>query len=112
MADWKEDGKQTGREVTKAIIQVDRMLQIALILPAAVFIGWLIGAGLDRLLHQHWIYIVGIFVGTGAGIMQVFRLLHELEKKMERSEAGKSAGGDGAEDQAGEGDGRIQREPK
>lgn len=108
MADWKQDGKQTGREVTRAIIQTDRMLQIALILPAAVFVGWLIGMGLDGWLHTQWIYIVGIFVGFGAGIMQILRMLREMEKKMD----GKRAAGDGTGDESGEGDGRIDEEPK
>lgn len=108
MVDWKQDGKQTGREVTKAIIQADRMLQIALILPASVFVGWLIGAGLDRWLGQHWIYIAGIFVGFGAGIGQIFRLLHEMESGV----GAKKTGSGQAEGQAGSGDGRIQKERK
>ena len=110
MADWKEDGKRTGHEVTKAIIQTDRMLQIALILPAAVFVGWLIGAGLDRWLHTHWIYMVGIFVGLGAGIVQILRLLREMEQKMDRNR--KQMGKDAAGDEAGAGDGRMDEEPK
>ena len=104
MADWKQDGKQTGREGTRAIIQTDRMLQIALILPAAVFVGWLIGMGLDEWLHTHWIYMVGIFVGLGAGIMQILRLLKEMEQKMTAKRA--------AGDETGGGDGRIDEEPK
>lgn len=112
MADWKEDGKQTGREVTRAIIQTDRMLQIALILPAAVFVGWLIGMGLDEWLHTQWIYIVGIFVGFGAGIMQILRMLREMEQKMDGKRGVQRAAGDGAGDESGGGDGRIDEEPR
>ncbi len=112
MADWKQDGKRTGREVTKAIIQTDRMLQIALILPAAVFVGWLLGAGLDRLLGQHWIYLVGIFVGIGAGFVQIFRLLHELENQMDRKKKASQAADEDVNGEAGAGDNRNQKEPR
>ncbi len=62
------------------LIKADHMLQIAFILPAAAFVGWLAGAGLDLWLHQHWIYIAGIMLGIAAGFVQLFRMLHELDR--------------------------------
>ena len=40
-----------------SIVRAERLMQIAFILPAAVVVGWLAGAGLDKWLHQHWIYL-------------------------------------------------------
>ena len=47
--------------------------EIAFILPAAVFIGWLIGYALDRWLHTHYLYIVGLLVGIAAGFVELIR---------------------------------------
>lgn len=107
MDEEKQDRKTTGREVTQSLVKADKMLQMAFMLPAAVFVGWLIGAGLDRWLHQHWIYLAGIFLGIGAGFVQVFQLMRELEGEIDgKKKAGDAAGEKGA------GDGRIHKEPK
>jgi len=58
-----------------SLIRAERLTQIAFILPAAVFIGWVLGVLLDKWLHQHWIYIVGIILGSVAGFIQIFRLV-------------------------------------
>jgi F0F1-type ATP synthase assembly protein I len=58
-----------------SLLRAEKLTQIAFILPVAVFIGWVLGAGLDKWLHQNWIYIVGILLGAAAGFMQIFRLV-------------------------------------
>jgi F0F1-type ATP synthase assembly protein I len=67
-----------------SIVRAERLMQIAFILPAAVVVGWLAGAGLDKWLHQHWIYLVGIILGCAAGFVQIFRLVQTNEKQMEK----------------------------
>jgi F0F1-type ATP synthase assembly protein I len=57
------------------LIRAEKMTQIAFILPAAVLVGWLSGAGLDKWLHTGWIYLVGIVLGVVAGFVQIFRLI-------------------------------------
>ncbi len=57
------------------LIRAERMTQIAFILPAAVLVGWMAGAGLDKWLHTRWLYVVGILVGVVAGFVQIFRLI-------------------------------------
>jgi ATP synthase protein I len=56
-----------------SLVQAERLMQIAFVLPAAVFIGWAAGALLDRWLHQHWIYIVGLLLGSVAGLVEAVR---------------------------------------
>ncbi|AXC14495.1 hypothetical protein ACPOL_5241 [Acidisarcina polymorpha] len=58
----------------KSLVQAERLVQIALVLPIAVLIGWFLGAMLDRWLHQHWITIVGIIFGMIAGMMEAVRM--------------------------------------
>ena len=60
---------------TQAIVKVEKLTQIAFALPVAAVVGWLAGAGLDKLLHQHWIWIVGLVLGVVAGFVQVFRMI-------------------------------------
>ncbi len=60
---------------TQAIVKAEKLTQIAFALPVAAVVGWLAGAGLDKLLHQHWIWIVGLIVGVVAGFVQVFRMI-------------------------------------
>ena len=59
----------------QAAVKAEKLTQIAFALPAAVLVGWLIGAGLDKLLHRHWIYIAGLVVGAIAGFIQIFRMI-------------------------------------
>ena len=62
------------------LIRAERMIQVAFILPTAVLVGWLAGAGMDKWLHQRWIYLVGIILGCVAGFVQIFRLVLGTEK--------------------------------
>jgi ATP synthase protein I len=64
------------------LIRAEKLTQIAFVLPVAVFIGWLLGAGLDKWLHQHWIYLVGIIFGSVAGFVQIFKLVSASGKNI------------------------------
>jgi len=57
-----------------AWVQAEKMMQIALMLPCAAFVGWLIGYGLDRWLHQTWIAMIGIVVGILSGLVGAIRM--------------------------------------
>jgi hypothetical protein len=57
-----------------AWVQAEKMMQIALTLPSAGFIGWLIGYGLDRWLHQTWMGTTGAIFGIIAGLVGVVRM--------------------------------------
>jgi len=56
-------------------LRAEKLTQIAFVLPVAVFVGWALGAALDKWLHQHWIYLAGIIFGSVAGFIQIFRLV-------------------------------------
>lgn len=53
--------------------QLGNYAQLAVVFPAATVIGWLIGVGLDRWLHTHWLYIVGLLLGIVAGFVELVR---------------------------------------
>jgi F0F1-type ATP synthase assembly protein I len=68
----------------KGLAQTERLIQIALVLPIAVLIGWFLGALLDRWLHQSWITIVGIILGMIAGMLEAVRMALSAGKARKR----------------------------
>jgi len=60
-------------------VQIARYSQLAMVLPAATLVGWLIGVGLDRWLHTKWLYLVGLIVGIAAGFIELIRTVMSSE---------------------------------
>ena len=58
----------------QALVQAEKLMQIAILLPSSAFIGWLAGAWADSRLHQSWIGIAGIVIGGISGLVYVIRL--------------------------------------
>ncbi len=54
-------------------VQAARYSQLAFVFPAALVVGWLAGAALDRWLHTTWLYLAGILLGIAAGFIQLIR---------------------------------------
>jgi ATP synthase protein I len=58
-----------------SLVEAEKMMQIAILLPSSAFVGWLIGSWLDKRLHQTWISLVGILFGGVSGLVYVVRLV-------------------------------------
>jgi F0F1-type ATP synthase assembly protein I len=56
---------------------VGRYLALLSTLPAAIFVGYEIGAWLDGKFATHYLSIVFVLVGTAAGFVPIF---HDLNK--------------------------------
>jgi F0F1-type ATP synthase assembly protein I len=64
------------------LAQVGHYLGLATILPACVFVGWLMGYGLDRWLGTGFFKIVFLLFGIAAGFIQLIRdLMRETGQK-------------------------------
>jgi len=61
-------------------VQAEKMLQIAFVLPCALVIGWVLGAWADKWLHQSWITIGGVILGSVSGLVFVIRMAFAAEK--------------------------------
>ena len=72
----------------QAVVEAEKMVQIAILLPVTALVGWLAGAWLDERLHQSWMGVTGILVGGVAGLMYVVRLALAAEKTAERQASG------------------------
>jgi ATP synthase protein I len=66
-------GGKKRSEGLDTLVKAERLTQIAVVLPAAVLVGWAAGALLDKWLHQDWIYIVGVILGAVAGLVEAVR---------------------------------------
>jgi F0F1-type ATP synthase assembly protein I len=72
-------GKQDG--ALHSLVQAEKLIQLALLIPASTMVGWIAGVGLDKLFHQHWIYIAGLLFGATAGFVQMFRTVLQNTKE-------------------------------
>ena len=72
------------------LVQAEKLMQIAILLPSAAFVGWLLGAWADRALHQSWIGIAGLVFGGISGLVYVVRLVMATNTDDEK---GKGSGG-------------------
>ena len=58
----------------QSLVRVESLIQLGLLLPACVVIGWAFGLALDHWLGQHWINIAGLIAGAIAGFIQTVRV--------------------------------------
>jgi hypothetical protein len=92
ISDHKPDREQQSKISSglETLVQAEKLLQIAILLPSSAFIGWLAGAWLDGRLHQSWIGIAGIVFGGISGLVYVIRLaITTMGKDDATTEAGK-----------------------
>lgn len=72
--------------LTQGVAGFERLMQIAFVMPASLLVGWLFGYGLDKLFHQHWIYIAGLVFGFVAGFVEVIRSAMRYSKQIEKED--------------------------
>ncbi len=70
--DSKHDDEQRAGE--SWFVLAARYSHLAFVLPAATFVGWLIGAGLDRWLHKDWIVVPCVIFGMVVGMIEIIRV--------------------------------------
>lgn len=61
--------------------QIGRYSHMGIILPAAVVVGLVIGAALDKWMHTTWITLAGLLVGAVAGFTELIRLIMRASKE-------------------------------
>ena len=81
-----EEKQRKGMSGLRGLVQAEKLMQIALMLPSAAFIGWLLGAWLDKRLHQSWITVAGVLLGIVAGMVSAVRMAVEIGSEVQRSD--------------------------
>ena len=77
------------------LIEPEKLLQIAFVLPASVCIGWVAGWWLGNALHQKWIEIAGVVFGCVSGLVYVIQMAVQAEKKTSMGDEGQDGSGKG-----------------
>ena len=54
-------------------VGAEKYIQLGLTLPAATFIGWVLGILIERYLHKGWLPLAGLLFGTVAGFVYFIR---------------------------------------
>jgi ATP synthase protein I len=83
-----------------AIVQAETGIQIALVLPSAVVICWLIGAWADKHFHQTWISIFGVVFGAISGLVYIIQYVLRAEKATPNETQDGSGTGNGPTDES------------
>jgi ATP synthase protein I len=83
MPDPPEKGAKTSSKdgAMHSLVRVESLIQLGLLLPASVVIGWAIGLALDRWLNQHWMNVAGLILGAIAGFVQTIRIVLSHSKE-------------------------------
>lgn len=95
-------GRKSRSALSEAVgtyIQVEKIGQIALVLPSAVLIGWLGGMWLDGHFHQSWMTLTGFVLGCIAGFSSAIRMAMQMVNEPARKPgAGNDSKGPGSND--------------
>jgi F0F1-type ATP synthase assembly protein I len=75
----KQNGSRSDAGV-KTLVQAERLMQIALVLPCALVIGWGMGWWVDAHFHTHWATIGGVILGMAAGMVSAVRMAMDAGK--------------------------------
>ncbi len=70
----QDEKPQRGSEALRGLAQAESLMQIALILPCALLIGWGVGWWIDQRFHSHWATLVGLILGLVSGMVSVVRM--------------------------------------
>ncbi len=65
-------GKRSG--ALSGLVQAESLMQIALVLPCAMVVGWGAGWWVDDHFHSHWATLSGLVLGLVAGMVSVVRM--------------------------------------
>ena len=57
-----------------AFVSAARYSEIGFVIPAAVFLGYILGRLLDHWFHTHWLSIAGVIFGAIVGFAEMIRM--------------------------------------
>ena len=88
------DGEKSGRERggssgLASLVQAEKLMQIALLLPCAGLVGWGLGWLVDRGLHTTWVWMAGLIFGLVAGMVSVIRMALSAGEPAEGRDGGR-----------------------
>lgn len=77
------------------LVEAEKLMQVAFVMPAAVLIGWAAGWWLGNHLHQKWIEIAGVVFGCVSGLFYVIQMAVAAEKNTRMGDEDQNDTGNG-----------------
>jgi uncharacterized membrane protein YfcA len=74
------DGRSRSGGGFGSLVQAEKLMQVAFVLPAALVICWALGWWIAGHTHQKWIEIAGIVFGCIVGLVYVIQMAIAVEK--------------------------------
>ena len=75
-------------EAIGSVVQMEKIVQIVLVLPCAVLIGWGAGIALDDHFHTSWMTLTGFVLGCIAGFSSVIKMAMQTVNEPARKSGG------------------------
>jgi hypothetical protein len=79
--DKNREGKNGYSSGMGSLIEAEKLMQVAFVLPTALVICWALGWWLANRTHQKWIEIAGIVFGCIVGLVYVIQMAIAVEKR-------------------------------
>jgi ATP synthase protein I len=70
----------------KSLVEAERLMQIAFVLPSALVICWFLGWWLASHTHQKWLETAGIIFGCIVGLVYVVQMAIAVEKRTSKDD--------------------------
>jgi F0F1-type ATP synthase assembly protein I len=74
------ENKRKSSSGLNSLVQAERLMQIAFVLPCAMVVGWGAGWAVDHYFHMHWAVAVGLVLGIVAGMVSAIRMAMDAMK--------------------------------
>jgi ATP synthase protein I len=94
----KSDGHSRSSSGFGSLVEAEKLMQVAFVLPTALVICWAGGWWLASRTHHKWIEIAGIVFGCIVGLVYVIQMAIAVEKKSSLDEGSQSETGKGSPD--------------
>jgi ATP synthase protein I len=92
----KPDGSSRSGSGFGSLVEAEKLMQMAFVLPTALVICWAGGWWLAGRTHQKWIEIAGIVFGCIVGLVYVIQMAIAVEKKSSLEEVSQDETGKGS----------------
>jgi len=79
-----------------SLVEAEKLMQIAMVMPSAVLVGWGLGYLGDHKLHLRWMTASGVIFGCVAGLVYVIQLAFAAERASQRRDTSATGQSDGS----------------
>jgi hypothetical protein len=92
----KKEGQDGSPSGLMALVEAEKLMQVAFVLPSAVLICWAGGWWLASVTHLKWLEIAGVMFGCVTGLFYTIQTAIAAEKKVVAADKTEASSGKGS----------------